>query len=356
VPSQAAAVARDGDDVQIDAGDYHGDVAVWRANNLTLEGVGGLAHLSADGHSAQGKAIWVIQGNNTTVTGIEFSGATVPDRNGAGIRQEGAGLLVAGSYFHDNEEGILAGANLNSDIAVYYSEFARNGYGDGYSHNLYVGNVRSFVLAASYSHDARAGHEVKSRAEYNYILYNRIQEDDSGTASYQVDLPNGGASCLIGNVIRKGPRSQNGSYVITSGEEGATNPVQALYVVNNTVVDDRRAGAYVHVVGNVPTVWLTNNLFAGAFAPRMTVLSGTTGALTTNLVAVNPGFADAANFDYHLTAGSAAIDAGTDPGFAPDGTDLTPYYVYVDQSSLDYRAQDGAIDVGAYEFVAPLGR
>lgn len=67
VPSQAAAVAHDGDDVQIDAGLYVGDVAVWRANNLTIEGVGGFAHLDAAGQSAQGKAIWVIQGSNTTV-------------------------------------------------------------------------------------------------------------------------------------------------------------------------------------------------------------------------------------------------------------------------------------------------
>jgi hypothetical protein len=351
LPSQAAAVAHDGDDVQIDAGLYQGDVAVWRANNLTLEGVGGLAHLDANGRSAQGKAIWVIQGANTTVASVEFSGATVPERNGAGIRQEGAGLTVVGCYFHDNEEGILAGANLSSDITVASSEFAHNGYGDGYSHNLYIGNVRTFTLFASYSHDAKVGHEVKSRANTNYILYNRIQEDATGTASYEIDLPNGGVSYLIGNVIRKGPRSQN-STVITSGEEGATNPVQAFYLINNTVVNDRSAGTYVRVQGTVPTLRLVNNLFAGPFAASSTVLSGNTGALTTNLVAVNPGFADTAHFDYHLTAGSAAVNAGTAPGQADDGTDLTPQYQYVDPTSVEARPVDDTIDIGAYEFVS----
>ena len=40
LPSQAAAVARDGAIVEIDAGVYEKDVASWNAGNLTLRGVG----------------------------------------------------------------------------------------------------------------------------------------------------------------------------------------------------------------------------------------------------------------------------------------------------------------------------
>ena len=39
-PSQAAAAVRDGDIVEISAAIYEADVGVWRANNLTLRGVG----------------------------------------------------------------------------------------------------------------------------------------------------------------------------------------------------------------------------------------------------------------------------------------------------------------------------
>src|SRR5690349_404830 len=102
-PSAAARVARDGDTVEIDAGIYAGDAAVWRGNRLTIRGLGGRAHLRADGAHAEGKAIWVIKGNDTTIEGLEFSGATVPDHNGAGVRLEGAGLVVRDCYFHDNE-------------------------------------------------------------------------------------------------------------------------------------------------------------------------------------------------------------------------------------------------------------
>src|SRR3954451_21603220 len=83
-PSAAAAVARDGDTVLIDAGTYVGDVATWTQDDLMLRGVGGRAHLQADGVSAQRKAIWVIDGDRTTVDRVELSGATGADGNGSG--------------------------------------------------------------------------------------------------------------------------------------------------------------------------------------------------------------------------------------------------------------------------------
>jgi len=159
-PSAAAQIARDGDTIEIDAGIYDGDAAVWRQHRLTIRGLGGRAHLRANGAHAEGKAIWVIKGNDTTIESVEFSGAKVSDQNGAGIRLEGAGLTVRECYFHNNENGILAGANQASDIVVEHSEFTQNGAGDGYSHNLYVGNVRSFTLRFSYVHHALVGHNV----------------------------------------------------------------------------------------------------------------------------------------------------------------------------------------------------
>ena len=100
-PSEAAKVAKDGDVIEIMSGIYMYDAAVWRQNNLTIRGVDGRAHLKADGTAAEGKAIWVVKGNNTIVENIEFSGARVRDKNGAGIRQEGSGLTIRKCYFHD---------------------------------------------------------------------------------------------------------------------------------------------------------------------------------------------------------------------------------------------------------------
>lgn len=129
------------------------------ANGLTIRGVRGRPHLKANGAHAQGKGIWVIQGRNTTVENIVFSGARVPDQNGAGIRQDGVGLTVRNCYFHDNQNGILGGGG-DGDVVIEYSEFAANGHGDGQSHNIYIRRVKSFTLRGSYLHHARVGHNV----------------------------------------------------------------------------------------------------------------------------------------------------------------------------------------------------
>ena len=227
MPSAAAAVARDGDVVEIDAGEYAGDVAVWSANRLTIRGVGGVARLPANGRSAQQKAIWVIRGGGTTVERIEFSGCRVPDRNGAGIRQEGRGLVVRDCLFRDNEDGILTGADPASEILVENCEFDHNGAGDGYSHNLHIGQVGRFTMRFCWSHRARVGHLVKSRARENFLLYNRLTDEEDGTSSYVIDLPNGGRSFLIGNIIQHGPRAENG-VAVSYAAEGAKNPLQEL--------------------------------------------------------------------------------------------------------------------------------
>ncbi len=340
-PSDAAAAAHDGDTIEIDAGDYHGDVAHWTANNLTIRGVGGMAHLIAEGNAYGGKAIWVISGNNTTVEYIEFSGATVPDKNGAGIRQEGAGLTVRHCYFHDNEDGILTTDNATSDILIERSQFEHNGYGDGRSHNLYINHVRSFTFQYNYSHRAHVGHELKSRAYKNYILYNRITNED-GDASYLIDLPNGGESYVIGNLLEQGPNNQNRTLVCFACE-GASNPNSQVYFVNNTFVNDASAGTFIHNNASTDAV-VVNNLFVGPGA-----LVNGPAMQTTNLMTDSPAFVDQTNYDYHLTSSSPAIDQGSDPGMA-NGMSLVPTFQYVHPTDSQARPSDGMIDVGAYEY------
>lgn len=343
-PSDTARVAHDGDIIEIDAGIYAGDVAVWRRNRLTIRGLGGRAHLRADGAHAEGKAIWVIKGNDTTIEGLEFSGATVPDHNGAGVRLEGAGLAVRDCYFHDNEDGILAGAGPTSDIVVEHSEFARNGFGDGQTHNLYIGKVRSFTLRFSYVHDALVGHNVKSRALKSQITYNRIVDETNGRSSYAIDLPDGGLSFVIGNVIQHGAAAEN-STVVSYGAEGFKHPLNALYFVNNTVINDRlEGGRFLFVAAGAAEVRIVNNLFSG----RGEVLSGP-GELRGNIAVPKTDFVDPAAFDYRLKAGAAAIGRGIDPGSA-HGFALRPVAEYVDGAQRRVRNNRAKLDAGALEY------
>jgi len=340
-PSAAAAAAQDGDVIEIEAGEYPGDVAVWSANRLTIRGVNGMARLPANGKSAQQKAIWVIRGNDTTVEQIEFSGCRVPDRNGAGIRQEGKGLHVRACSFHDNEDGILTGANPESDIVVESSEFHHNGAGDGYSHNLYIGQVRSFRLEGCSSRQAKTGHLVKSRAQTNFILYNRLMDEQDGSSSYVIDLPNGGLSYLIGNVIQHGPRAENG-VAVSYASEGAKNTVQELHVVNNTYINQRAAsGSFLRVAGTQPKVRVVNNLVTGS----KTVLTGP-GETTNNLVTDQPGFVDAAQGDFRLIPQSPALGKGVDPGKAGDFV-LAPVSYYRHPCGSEPRPKGEKLNIGA---------
>jgi hypothetical protein len=346
----AAAAVKDGDIVEIDGGLYSRDVAVWRKNNITVRAVGGRAHLRADGANESGKGIWVVQGNNFAVEGVEFSGASVSDQNGAGIRAETTGALtIRNCYFHDNEEGILGPDDSNAEVVIENSTFENNGYGDGYSHNIYIGRIQSFTLRSSYSHKARVGHNIKSRARQNYILYNRIMDEDIGTASYQIDLPEGGLSFIIGNIIQQGLLAENSS-IISYATENTNAGVLELYVVNNTIVNDRpnggtflqmRAGTKANVVNNIiygpGTAWSTNGV-------TITSSNNYREPSYNN----SPGLANPQMYDYHIASNSPCVNTGIPPGMA-NGFDLTPAKQYVYDAKSEARNITGNIDIGAFE-------
>ena len=168
--------------------------------DLTIRGVNGRPKINANGANAMGKGTWVVKGANTVIENVEMFGAKVPDQNGAAIRLDGNHLTLRDSYLHDNENGILTSNDGVSNIVIENSEFASNGYGDGYSHNLYIGRVNSLVFRNSYSHDAKIGHNLKSRANTNTIVYSRFSSSVN-RPSYEIDLPNAGTSYIIGNVI-----------------------------------------------------------------------------------------------------------------------------------------------------------
>ena len=347
-PCAAIAAAGHGDTIEVDAaGNYDGDVCTWTKNGLTLRGVNGRPHIRAAGQHAQGKAIWVIAGNDTTIENVEMSGCSVPDGNGAAIRQEGTNLTLRHVYFHHNENGILTSANAASTIAIEYSEFANNGAGDGYTHNLYIGRIGRLVFRHSWSHHAVVGHLLKSRAVRNDILYSRLTGETGASASYELSFPNGGLVFVIGNLIQQPSTSQNGTMLDYLSEGAGANTDHRLFVVNNTFVNQRSAGTFLSIhPGTTQAPLARNNLFHGAG----TVTSHAGTVLDHNHAGSAALFVDPSLYDYRLlpTAG-AVIDAGVAPGSGA-GESLQPLYEYVHPVGRAPRAQAGAIDIGAYEF------
>jgi parallel beta helix pectate lyase-like protein len=354
-PSAAADAAKNGDTVDIDFGTYANDACRWDADNLLLRGVpvagsaAKYAHLDSKGTHSGGKGIWVIGGKNTTVENIEFSGAKVPDENGAGIRQEGPGVTIRNCYFHDNENGILGAGD---GMIIEFTEFNHNGLGEvGRTHNIYIDEGSSLTMRHCYSHHAVIGHNVKSRAKRNFILYNRIMDEASGTSSYDIDLPNGGFAVIMGNLIHQGPDTDNPS-LIAYGAEGLKNAPNELYVVNNTFVNDHSGSSdtYVDIASGTTVAKMRNNLFSGSGK----LASGPVTDSGGNVVSPSPGFVNKAAYDYRITAASPAVNKGTAAGSAGDFA-LTPLFEYLHPVSRQARILKGAIDAGAYEVGEPIG-
>lgn len=358
-PSDVVGLVHDGDIVEIDAGRYVCDESVrWLANDLTLVGMGGKAVLDTTSCAlSKDKGIWNPQGTNIIIDNIEFMGAHGSSANDAGIRYDGNGYVyITNSYFHDNQNGILFTPNGSAptNLVIDHSEFAHNGGGTGNTHNMYISSggglaVNSFVLRFSYSHDANVGHEVKSRANSTYILYNRLADEATGNASYQLDVPQGGLTYVIGNILQKSPHNDN-TNMLAYSMEGSPHPVQKLYVANNTFVNMVPGAGIITGPNTLQDGLVINNLFVGMNANN--IVTGAQASRVTqknNIVTNDPKFFDQTNRIYFPTASSPVVGAGVAPGSA-GGFSLVPQYEFVLPHSGVARSSSGALDVGAYAY------
>ena len=265
--AQAVAASAAGDVILLDAGTYVNDFATVN-HALTIRGVGGLARLEATVAPPNGKAILVARAD-LVVEHLEFTGAQVPDGNGAGIRYEGGALVVRDSWFHGNENGILAAAVPGGTIAIERSEFSENGTGDGRTHNLYVNGIAKLTVTDSLFRDVKTGHHIKSRALETVVTGSRFVDGASVGASYVIDLPDGGVATVAGNVMQKGPTAQNRTFVHLGGERVPSYDATSLSFTGNTVINAMDSGPPVgvrndSVVGgaNVPAEVSGNSFWA----------------------------------------------------------------------------------------------
>ncbi len=351
----AVAAAKAGDTIEVDAGEYVDDISSIKVNDLTIRGVGGRPHLKATVPPPNKKGIFVIElgVGPVTLENLEFSGSRISEgdgNNGAGVRAQGTDLRVQGCSFHDNQNGILAGDGL---MTVEGSEFAYNGEA-GYEHNIYVGAAPKFVFRGNYTHHAKSGHALKSRALENRIEYNRLMEEADGNGSALIDLPQGGLSYVIGNLIQKGPNAENKNRVILYKGEGQTNPELRLYVSHNTFVNEGSPNVVFIDAPVVAELVVHNNLFVG---PGTTIKAGGDPmpmvSEAGNLVIAaldGAGLVDRAGYDYRLVDGAMAIDMG-----AATDMQTAALWHYVHPTMLAERPIVGAPDVGAYEFGEAVG-
>ncbi len=90
---------------------------------------------------------------------------------------------------------------------------------------------------------------MKSRALRTEVLDCSIEDGPRGTASYLIDVPNGGAVLLRGNRLSKGPHSSNRSAASSIGAEGVDRPTPEIRIEANVFT----------LEGSYRTVLVTNH-------------------------------------------------------------------------------------------------
>lgn len=325
----AARSAPAGAVIEVDAGDYVADVAVWVQPDLTIRAVGGRVRLLASGAAAEGKGIWVVRAENLRVAGLDFEGATVASRNGAGIRLERGSLHAVDCRFRYNEMGLLTSNDPATRLAVTRCEFAYNLRKDGHNHNLYVGQIAELRATGCYFHHAHTGHLLKSRAAINQIFYNRLTDEADGSASYELEFPNGGLACVVGNIIEQGTTTEN-PYLVRFGAEQLRWGRNEIYLVNNTLVDSLPSGGvFLGTIAGTSEVLVVNNLLLGN--GRFDIGAGS--RLLNNFPIDRDALEQDSPDDYRLKAGSWLIGRALPLQPVP-GIDLSMRAEYVHPRGL----------------------
>lgn len=236
-PSAAARVAQDGDTVAIDPveGGYI-DCAIWKANHLTIEGVG-LGVIVTD-RTCVGKAIFITDGTDTTIRNLTFARARVPDQNGAGIRAEGANLRIEHSRFVNNEVGLLAAAP-DGVMIIIDSDFTDNGACPAdCMPSLSVSGLTLLHVERSRFGGGKGGDYIKSLATRTELIGNEIIDGPSGASRFLVELPAGGSLVMRDNVLGKGPRASAGEPAVAIVTGLGAPPVAELTFIGNRVTND----------------------------------------------------------------------------------------------------------------------
>ena len=190
-----------------------------------------------DGGACEGKATLVLRGRAASVDGLAFVNVRVEDGNGAGIRLEQGDLEVAYTRFADGQCGILSHNDRGSSISIDRSTFSGLGKdpdGDG-AHSLYIGDYGRLSVTRTRFERGTGGHYLKSRAARIEVLDSSFDDSRGRRTNYLIDLSNGAAGRIAGNVFVNGTGKLNYSTMVTVAPEGAENRAAGLVIEENDV-------------------------------------------------------------------------------------------------------------------------
>ncbi|MES2855676.1 MAG: hypothetical protein V4692_07425 [Bdellovibrionota bacterium] len=289
----AVTAALAGDTIEVQAGTYTNDYPPLINKNLTIKGVGGKVHFNSTIAVPNRKGIFDVAAN-VTLLNLEISGAFISNgdgANGAAVRYEGGNLVIDNCNIHHNQNGVMGTGS--GSITIKNSQFVSNGVSDsvnfpegyGYTHGVYV-NATQLTVSRSYFFSQNVGHHIKSRSANNLIDNNVIVDGANGSASYDVEFPNGGTAIVQNNLIQKGPKAGNSRFV-SFGAEGALLSSSSLKVSGNLFINEKSNSVAIQNASNI-TATISNNKFYGLSSAQL--VSGP-NSISGSVILTSPPYA-----------------------------------------------------------------
>lgn len=337
-----------------------------------------------------------VTGDHVVVEGFEITGGTARC-----FFHHAHDVTLRDSVVRNCPAHGILGADLDSgSLTVHGVEVHHCGAGL-LKHPIYIATDESahpgsvFRLENSYIHDnATGGNGVKSRAERNEIYYNWIE----GSRYRELELigPDGQDPELVredgdivGNVFMKTANSESSDMVRVGGDGTGETSGRYRFVNNTFILPTGSSARAINLFDSIESLELSNNAFFRLGGGAMQVLrdaeaswadngtahivgennwvptnsTGVPSQLTGTRSGANPGFANAAAFDFTPAAASSLVNTGSDSlaGFGglgvPNALAATvmhpPRRAPVAPGSEAPRPRVGVIDIGAFEASAP---
>jgi hypothetical protein len=306
--------------------------------------------------------------------------------------EKGEHITIRNCILDDSGNGLFVGSsdpNPSRDFLIEGNYIHDNGnVGSAFEHNNYT-EVLGIVFQYNRFGPLRAGtlgNSLKDRSAGLVVRYNWIEGGnremdlvDAEDSNVIATDPTYRSTFVYGNVIIEPTNDGNSQIIHYGGDSGTTTIYRkgTLYLYNNTLVsnrtdhttllrlstngetcDFRNNIVYPNLVGNTIALLndtgvlnLTHNWFKPGKVSTFGTLDGMVNDDGTSVTGSSPGFTDVTNQDYHLAAGSAAINAGTalPPAVLPSNAVLMQYHKH---QAGDARPVDATLDLGAYEFAA----